>query len=134
MTKPTFQGEVLLRRWSNSSTQGVQVTFALADESDLEPLTAKTGKRFMAVLVEIGDDEQPAEPTAPPGPLCKRAVSLCQSEAFHKYANVRNDYEAGQWLKGQCVVESRKELDTDPEAGRAFRAIETDFAAWRRDA
>lgn len=57
--EPTFTGEALLRRWSESSTQGVQVTFALSDSAELEPLKAKTGKRFMAVLVELGDDEQP---------------------------------------------------------------------------
>ncbi len=135
--KPTFQGEVLLRRWSNSSTQGVQVTFALSDESDLEPLTAKTGKRFMAVLVEIADDETPAEPAKKEecGPLCKEAISLCGSAAFQEWAGVKNAYGAGNWLKGAIGIETRKELDIDPAAAEEYRNLVRQFrrevSEWR---
>ena len=54
-----FQGEVQFRRYSDTSTQGQQVVFAVADREALESFIGKEGKRFMAVLVEIGDDEEP---------------------------------------------------------------------------
>ena len=56
-----FQGEVQFRRYSDTSTQGQQVVFAVADREALESFIGKEGKRFMAVLVEIGDDEQPVQ-------------------------------------------------------------------------
>lgn len=56
-----FQGEVQFRRYSDTSTQGQQVVFAVADREALESFIGKEGKRFMAVLVEIGDDEQPVD-------------------------------------------------------------------------
>lgn len=92
---PTFAGEVQLRRWSESNTQGVQVTFALADSSDLEKFRGLDGKRFMAVLVQIGDDEQPVDvrnsdikvrksdiARDPLGDLCWRAVQWCKDPEF----------------------------------------------------
>jgi hypothetical protein len=127
--KPTFQGEVQFRRWSDSSTQGVQITFALPDSSDLEPLKAKAGKRFMAVLVEIGDDEQPVqEPErAKVGPLCREAVGLCQMPEFHRWVSecgggsvVPSAQNARSAILEMCGVGSRKELDASAYAGNLF--------------
>lgn len=126
---PTFQGEVQMRRWSDSSTQGVQITFALPDASDLEPLKAKAGKRFMAVLVEIGDDEQPVQPPRKDtrGPLCREACELCAMPEFQEWAHERADYEglpseasAKAAILSICDVDSRKELDSDKGAGDYF--------------
>lgn len=135
---PTFQGEVLMRRWSDSSTQGVQVTFALPDATDLDPLKAKTGKRFMAVLVEIGDDEQPV--TGNPatekksreylGDLCYRAVQWCNDPEFRAWLAERGDFygeltvkAAGEVICTWCEVESRKDLDTNPIAAEKFNRL-----------
>lgn len=127
--KPTFQGEIQMRRWSDSSTQGVQITFGLPDSSDLEPLKAKAGKRFMAVLVEIGDDEQPVQPPEPvrTGPLCREAVALCKIPEFQQW--VMREFpmysdggEAGakKAILEACGVESRKGLDEVALAGKGF--------------
>jgi hypothetical protein len=67
MNKRTaFQGELMLSGWSDSHTGGSKVTFWLPDDADLDifrMMTVKKGKtagqRFMAVLVELGDDEKP---------------------------------------------------------------------------
>lgn len=146
---PLFQGEIQLRRWSESSTQGVQVTFALPDSGDLEPFKAKAGKRFMAVLVEIGDDEQPVEQPEPKraavGPLCMLAVQWCKSPLFMSW--IRQVYDRAMGGNGTgfgdikpehvggaegyarhailvlCGIESRKELDTDPEAAERFHRL-----------
>lgn len=140
---PTFAGEVQLRRWSESNTQGVQVTFALADSSDLEKFRGLDGKRFMAVLVQIGDDEQPVGAVNVPkrditreplGDLCWRAVQWCKEQEFHWWLasvvlperahDLRVDEEdAKGYILEWCGITSRKELDTNPEAARKFNQL-----------
>lgn len=141
---PTFQGEVQLRRWSESSTQGVQVTFALAESADLNKFKGLDGKRFIAVLVQIGDDEQPvsADSSAqkqsansraarePLGDLCWRAVQWCKDPEFWSWVNstthsgvmwhVKSEDDAREFVCEMCEVGSRKELDTNPAARTAF--------------
>jgi hypothetical protein len=137
---PTVQGEVQFRRWSDSSTQGVQITFALPDSEDLEPLKAKAGKRFMAVLVEIGDDEQPVQPAPRKdtrGPLCREACELCKMPEFQKWTVARlnsttvdrveqfdadsfGEERSKEFILDTCEIESRKELDSHQAAAHAF--------------
>jgi hypothetical protein len=126
---PTFQGEVQFRRWSDSSTQGVQITFALPDSEDLEPLKAKAGKRFMAVLVEIGDDEQPVQPVPRKdkrGPLCREACDYCEMVEFRdwmqaEYGSIAGGADGAKlWLCSMLGISSRKELDSDRNAGGEF--------------
>lgn len=146
---PTFAGEVQLRRWSESSTQGVQVTFALAESSDLDKFKGLDGKRFMAVLVQIGDEEQPVLPNLtnnqvktgnsgqtrePLGDLCWRAVQWCKEPEFQEWVarqiwpmaphEVEIDEEkAKRYILNWCDVSSRKELDTNHKAARLFNAL-----------
>lgn len=144
--QPTFAGEVQLRRWSESSTQGVQITFALADAADLERFRGMEGKRFMAALVQVGDDElpvvdksrnlqgQPVDKTPNVqgrehlGDLCWRAVQWCRDPLFQAWVAKRcgcslaamNEENAKGYILMRCKVESRKELDTNPEARALF--------------
>ena len=158
---PTFAGEVQLRRWSESNTQGVQVTFALADSSDLEKFRGLDGKRFMAVLVQIGDDEQPVDTRnsgdvpkpgksrndrEPLGDLCWRAVQWCKEPEFYEFIAPIYDralggqgFGTGDICVGRdvatredfcrhavlvlCEIQTRKELDTNPEAARKFNQL-----------
>jgi len=142
---PAFQGEVQLRRWSESSTQGVQVTFALAESADLDKFKGLDGKRFMAVLVQIGDDEQPVLPNPliskqsanprstrePLGDLCWRAVQWCKEPEFHAWVAGELDChpaavgeeQAKQFIQRRCKVESRRELDSDRTAMRNFNVL-----------
>lgn len=149
--KPTFQGEVQFRRWSDSSTQGVQITFALPDSADLEPLKAKAGKRFMAVLVELGDDELPVEPAPeteekpksrkgdPRGPLCREACDYCKLPEFQRWsANgdtpPPSEETAKAFVLRKCQIESRKELDTVAYAADLFREfVRVPFMRWQRN-
>lgn len=139
---PTFQGEVQLRRWSESSTQGVQVTFALADAHDLEPLKIKSGKRFMAVLVEIGNDETPVQ--YPPGavvpadkdfksalgPIAYWLVLRCDDPEFWAFLRAEGGYPncdsklgAEAAVKQILMVTSRKLVDGNPEIERRCKAL-----------
>lgn len=140
---PTFQGEIQFRRYSDTSTQGQQVVFAVQDREALECFIGKEGKRFMAVLVEVGDDEQPvnANPLMqknsgtkpelkrePLGDLCWRAVQWCKEPEFWSWMcsmNLMCDSEEGasRFVKSVCGVGSRKDLDTDKEAARKFNQL-----------
>jgi hypothetical protein len=62
--EPVFSGEVQFRRYSDTSTQGQQIVLQVEDRESLRPFIGLEGKRFMAVLVAIGDDEQPSGATA----------------------------------------------------------------------
>lgn len=128
---PTFQGEVQFRRYSDTSTQGQQVVFAVQDREALESFVGMEGKRFMAVLVQIGDDEQPVmgNPTSEKKPreylgdLCYRAVQWCNDPEFQKWYGARSADEAREDMLVQFQVKSRKELDANPEAAEAFRRL-----------
>ncbi len=136
---PTFQGEVQLRRWSESSTQGVQVTFALADADDLEPLKIKSGRRFMAVLVEINDDETPVQPQSEPiGPLCKWLVMRCAEPEFRAWLSsvftamtIKDEADVKALVLDLLGLTSRKELDGNPTAEAKFhQKIRQPYQMW----
>lgn len=141
-----FQGEVQFRRYSDTSTQGQQVVFALADRESLAPFIGKEGKRFMAVLVEIGDDEQPVrqpepeKPAAPKGgPLARLAGQWCNDEAFRVWLSKSaalpwsaawDDYPeaapaqiAALVVRQICGVKSRAELDSNDAAAMRFQEL-----------
>ena len=139
-----FQGEVQFRRYSDTSTQGQQVVFAVADREALESFIGKEGKRFMAVLVEIGDDEQPvagnpvtadigktiSKPNQRLGDLAWRAVQWCKEPEFRAWLGVHGDFvneltedAASEVIKSWCNVDSRKELDTNEDAKRLFNQL-----------
>lgn len=127
---PSFQGEVQFRRYSDTSTQGQQVVFAVQDREALESFVGMEGKRFMAVLVQIGDDEQPAQVKREYlGDLCYRAVQWCNDPEFQEWirkeARISHAEASAELAKtiviSWCQVKSRKELDEIPSAGQAFR-------------
>lgn len=65
---PLFQGEAMLLSWSDTSTRGKTVTFALHHDEcgDVHPFrglgTGKSGQRFALVAVPITDDGEPNPP------------------------------------------------------------------------
>ncbi len=104
--KPPFQGEVQFAGYADGSRGGPRVTLRLADRDELERFIGKEGKRFMAVLVEIADDETPAEPEKPAaarkaapvkrhGPLCQWAVERCGEPVFQSWLRPQYDRVMG---------------------------------------
>lgn len=140
---PFFSGEIQFRRYSDTSTQGQQVVFAVADREALSSFIGKEGKRFAAVLVELGDDEMPVQPQPKKdtrGPLCREACDYCEMPEFqawvaHKTGNtVANVGCAKKFIIDVCQVESRKDLDMEPYAGSLFRNdIRIPFMRWQRE-
>lgn len=143
--KPTFQGEMQLAGWSETHTGGCKVTFWLQDSEDLEAFRALTvrkgntaGQRFMAVLVEVGDDEQPVQQPEPvterkkptTGPICLWLVMRCQEPEFRRWLTVRGDFSeplsevaASDVVRSWCGVESRRDIDGNPKAEALFRRL-----------
>jgi hypothetical protein len=143
---PTFAGEVQFRRYSDTSTQGTQIVLALPDREALQSFIGLEGKRFMAALVLIGDDEQPVagnpvttdignptsgKPREPLGDLCWRAVQWCKTPEFWDWVAGQcqchpaaiEEKQAREYILLKCGVDTRKELDTHPEAARKFNQL-----------
>lgn len=158
--QPTFSGEIQFAGWTDSHTSGPKVTFWLQSAEDLEvfrSLTARKGNtaghRFMAALVEIGDDEQPvvnqSVTTEKPkgGALAKLAGMWCNENEFfyfirpvydrlmggngNGYGDVTPDDDFGgilprycaHCIKVMCDIDSRTELDHDPVAAEKFHTL-----------
>ncbi len=142
----------MLAGWSETHTGGAKVTFWLPDAEALDVFRSMTvrkghtaGQRFMAVLVEIGDDEQPVarEPEQPKGgALAKSAGILCDTEAFQRFAQERypvgdgvpSAQVAAAFVRDFCHVDSRRELDHSPTARRLFAQLMEDYRAWQAGA
>lgn len=134
---PAFQGEVQFRRYSDTSTQGAQIVLALADRDELSTFIGKEGKRFMAVLVEVGDDELPVEPKI--GPLGYWLVLRCNEQEFWRWLEtevtdgnpVESSDEAARAVKLYMDVKSRKDIDGNPAKERQFHEwIRGPYSRW----
>jgi hypothetical protein len=141
-----FEGEVQLLRWSETSNQGATITLQLADAADLERFKTMTlakgkqaGQRLAAVMVEVGDNEQPViQPKQKVGELCIMACKFCVDKTFWKWlerhfnADCTSESEAADIIYDLCEITSRKQLDTDPSAAERFHTvIRRPFIAWR---
>lgn len=135
MTVRTINAELMLLNWSDTATTGGKVVFAVGPD-DLEKfksLTRKEGKRpgqrFMAAFALVDEQEQPERI----GPLCTLAVMWCRDTAFQAWladrfpeqwagaAESASDSDAaGDVLRRVLMIDSRRDLDTKPDAARRF--------------
>lgn len=152
--KPAFQGEMMLAGWTQSHNSGTKVSFWINDE-DLEAfkhLTARKGKtagqRFMAVLVQIGDDEQPVSPGGdaparrPSTALALSAVTICRDPVFQEFVGeavrwhptdaAAREEQAAEYVRDYCRIESRSELDKSPTAAQLFSRLMAEYRDWRK--
>lgn len=136
-----YAGELQFRRYTDSSTQGPQVVFGLADRDALQAFVGLEGRRVMAVLVLVGDDEQPEPPKAKPlkegprrklGPICEWLVMRCREPAFWQWlaattmtpAETALSEDWAAWrVRELCGVESRKEIDGNADAEARFESL-----------
>lgn len=145
----SFQGEMQLAGWSETHNGGCKVTFWLPDAAELEAFRALTvrkgntaGHRFMAALVEIGEDElpvqqEPQQEKPKGGALAKLAGMWANEPEFWEWMKSIDHYaedagDAAAFMRAQCVVQSRAELDSVPEAKTRFDMfIRGPYAKWR---
>lgn len=132
----TYHGEVRFVRSSYTSKTGPTVTLALHDIDELNKVQGMDGKRYMLALVEIGDDEQPIQQKRKGGPLSILAGKWCQDPGFWKFLGERGwpcttAEDAAKYIRAQCQIDSRAELDHDQDAARRFHSsIRGPFIKW----
>jgi hypothetical protein len=113
-----------------------------ANDVPADLLTAAMGTRYMAAIVEVGDDEQPiCKPKdADTHRLSRQAAMLCQDPMFKAFLTSKRPALApqsinGDWAAGEvrriCSVGSRSEFDTNPEAAARWRDLKADYEAWK---
>lgn len=131
---------------------GASVKFSLAPE-DLERLRSMVevgDDPYWLTLVQIDDDEKPIDQkkaevmdTLKGGPKSKRAAMLTQDDTFLEYVRFRmaasqgapeddiSPKQADQWLKEQCGIESKRELDHSDAAWDLFQTrVMSPFIRW----
>ena len=142
--KTTYEGEMQLMNWGESSNSGAWVKFWIPPESleSFRDLKVKSGKiyghRMMAVLVEIGDDELPvqreeAKEVKPKGgELARMAGVFCKDRDFWNFLKLDNEEATKNWIYFKCGITSRAELDHDPIAANKFHELfRKPFNEWR---
>lgn len=69
------------------------------------------------------------------GKLAQRAAILCNEGAFQRFCQEALFYsEPAQAIYDRCGVTSRRFLDHDDEAAKAFRELDLEYQAWMRAA
>lgn len=152
--KPTFQGEMQLMNWGESSQSGAWVKFWIESESleSFRDLKTKSGKiaghRMMAVLVEINDQEEPMQREPEPlaaqekpmgGDLARMAGVFCNDPVFWEFLMfaypgkfITNEADAACAIRTLCCVKSRAELDHSISSSLIFHnEIRKPFLDWK---
>lgn len=135
-----LEAELQLRRLSYTSNNASSATFALHDE-DWEKLKGCEGKRFMAVMVEIGEDEQPVPNTIDKETKSHKARGLgllaiqwCKNELFRQWCGVPSEERAREYVLKACEVEHRNMIDESERASHLFNnRIRIPFSKWLKD-
>lgn len=141
---PAFAVDVELTHWARESASKLAaLSFRLYDNDAIEPFTlgrcarsnSMAGSRYLAVFIELDDDEQPVDlkakgaiyamqPKAIKGPtfksLAQMAGFLCGHKDFQQFLHAANADDAAEKLRQRCGVTSRRELDSNPLARRIF--------------
>ena len=150
--KAQFNEEVMFAGWSDSHNRGPRVSFYLADSASLDAFKLMTvakgkiaGQLLAMCLVEIADDEQPAQRTQATDTIAQAeavspvvrdnrttglaylAVQWCKQPMFWDFLNdhvalttVLNEQDAKDLICLECGIDSRKELNTDAVAAEIF--------------
>jgi hypothetical protein len=89
------------------------------------------------VLVEINDDETPVKQEKKGGPLSISAARMCEYApyiAFMKQEYVdlwdRSGGDVAEMQRQICSIESRAELDSNPEAAKKFKSHMRFYNEW----
>ena len=89
-----------------------------------------------------------ATPKPAGGPLARKAAMLCQAEGFHRYLDharrvrhgidtyvlpdgTHQEEDAVDFIRIACGVESRADIDHQPEAAHMLRRIIVSYRRWQ---
>ena len=90
--------------------------------------------------IEHANDDLEDEPGKPPRPLSQIAGMLCSIGAFQQFIREESEGwdhrptsdEAAEWLRANCGIKSRTELNTYAVAAQLFEMIRGQYEAWMR--
>lgn len=154
--------ETQLLGWTKStSKRGPSITLLLQDDADIEWFEAltlakgKTAGQLLDVAFQLSDQddqkrqEQPqdlpktaGEEKHKGGILSMKAAMLCDDPTFCRYVELlghfrsgyKNSHEmAAAFIRLNCGIPSRSELDHNEVAAKLFATIRTEFANWKRE-
>jgi len=149
MTIDALRLEVKKDKWEQlqNGTYKLQVTVNPADLNDnaddvlLQFIKAGMGERFMMGVAKIGEDEQ-AEPAQKPPEKPKerkqwgdtlrsmQAAIRVTSREWRHWAKLPDTWTADDctnWIKQSLVIQSRKELDSDPGKSALWDKMDAAF-------
>lgn len=94
---------------------------------------APMGTRYMAALVEIGDNEEPKQrKTWNEMTPAAQAGVRCGEPAFWEFLRVKSKEEAEIEVRKRCEVQSRTEFSSNPRAAAAWETLDNDFYNYQR--
>ena len=64
--------------------------------------------------------------------LSQQAAIRCSDEMYRHWLCVDDEESAKAQVRKACQVDSRAELDTDPDAAGRWHEMEAEFATWKR--
>lgn len=67
---------------------------------------------------ERAKEPEPEKPKG--GPLARLAGMWCRDQAFRAFAHVEDEETAAAYILGECGIQSRAELDHNPQAASIF--------------
>lgn len=138
--------EVRKIAYRQSAKDGLVITFSVhPNDMPAALAAAPIGARFMAALVEIGDDEKPVEQATPAKrkeySLPQRVAMTCNEPGFVVFVRdglgVRGlrpvDADmAAQFVRSHCNVASRSEILPGTEAARKWDELSGRYEGWKR--
>lgn len=112
-----------------------------AADMDARITTAAMGTRFVAAMVEVGDDELPklAKPKADWQDVTPAAQAgiRCDEPMFRAFLNEVRQYgprdanEAADAVRDICGVKSRSELSSNHKARVIWHQLDQQYQAWK---
>ncbi len=118
-------------------TVRVTVDIEPKDAADAFALFGRPGQPIAVAALRDGFAAVPDKPKV--GPLCLEAVRYCEMPEFQEWRKRRGDLNlteegAKATILWDCKIESRKELDANPEAAALFiTKVRTPFMKYMRE-
>ena len=109
------------------------------EDMETSLMVAPMGTRYMAALVEIGDDEEPVIRPKEKFTLSQEAGMYCTKPKFWRFLSeeiakvqISTTEMAAVIVRSECLVESRSQFNTDKDAAERWIEFRGKFKVWER--
>jgi hypothetical protein len=120
---PIEQGEMFVKAFGTPNpANGVPVAIArIKPEANGKPVASEAKER------RSWDDLSLAQQA---GILCGEGSFLAFLRERYQFYSIQDQADAATALRDQCAVQSRSELDSNPQAAAKFLELEREYKAW----